>query len=191
MTSVATTSGGWRIGRRGRGAGLWPMSCSGAGPAGDRTRAGEWRPLESGSTERRAKFLSPARDRGQPSPSVCARVCASACVRAAGKGRGECEGPGEAAGGLAGLQIHRSATSESQLHRSASTRRPQQPPRTSAPPSPAGTASEGPTPLQTQSLEDYKVKLTRDNKSTDPRTRARSARGRWCPRTPGEEPLAC
>lgn len=190
MTSVAPASGGWRRGRRGRRAGLWPMGCSGAGPAGDRTRTGEWRPLESGSIEGRAKFLSPARDRGQPSPlRVCARVCECVCARS-GEGAGRVRGTRRGSGGLAGLQIRLGATSEPWLWRSAPTRRPVQLHRTSESPSSAGTAKEGPTPPQTQSLADYKVKLTRDNKSTDPRTRARRSRGRWCPLTPGEEPLA-
>lgn len=118
-------------------------------------------------------------------PPLCVRACVCECVCArSGEGAGRVRGTWRGSRGLAGLQIHRSATSEPRLQGSASTRRPEQPPRTSAPPSPAGTATEGPTPLQTQSLEDYKVKLTRDNKSTDPRTRARSARGRWCPLTP-------
>lgn len=120
---------------------------------------------------------------------VCARVCECVSARS-GEGAGRVRGTRRGSGGLAGLQIHRSATSEPRLGNSASTRCPEQLPRSSASPSSAGTTTEGPTPLQTQSLKDYKVKLTRDNKSTDPWTRARSARGRWCPLTPGEESLA-
>lgn len=166
------------------------MGCSGAGPAGDRTRTGEWQPLESRSNEGRAKFLSPARDRGQPSPlRVCARVCECECARS-GEGAGRVRGTRRGNGGLAQLQICRGATSEPWLRRSAPNRRPVQLPSTSVSPSPAGTTTEGPTPPQTQSLADYKVKLTRDNKSTDPKTRARRSRGRWCPLMPGEEPLA-
>lgn len=190
MTSVSPASGGRRQGRRGHGAGLWPMDCGGAGPVGDRTRAGEWRPLESRSTEGRAKFLSPARDRGQPSPSVCARVCVSACVRAAGKGRGECEGPREAAGDSQGSGPAAVPPPSPDCEGAGPPCFPEQLPRTSASQSSAGSATEEPTPPQTQSLADYKVKLTRDNKSTDLRTRARRSQGRWSPLMPGEESLA-
>lgn len=128
--------------------------------------------------EWRAKFRSPARLALFPPPLFvfrrrAVRVRARAC---GGEGAGRVRDPRSPRGALA-LRLHsRTPCSPAGEEQSADRRRPELPraqPQPGAGVPAASAHGEGergrgvPPPLPVQSLVDYKVKLTRDNKSKD------------------------
>lgn len=127
-----------------------------------------------------SKVSEPGSARGLPAPSVCVSATRCACARAracGGEGAGRVRDPRTLRGALA-LRLHsRTPFSPAGEEQSADRRRPELPraqpqPGAGVPASSAhGEGERGrgvpPAPLPVQSLVDYKVKLTRDNKSKD------------------------